>query len=889
MGRLEAILDALPIGVFIADENGTITHVNRQAADIWGGAPPLAPGVAGYSEYKGRWAATGEPLETSDWALARSITSGATVTGQEVVIERFDGGQGVILNAAALLRESDGRIVGAVAGLVDITEQKERERLTQAANRLASEVLADIDFDTRLHKIVAASAEALGADSAGALINNGATVTVKSPLGLPKEVAGLTTSWDEMPFSTASSKADMPLFFVITDDHPLIQRLPDTRSPWRRVLTIPLRARTTVIGSVVLMFVSDRADLSPAEQDFARSVMLTAPVALLNSQVISHEQETRRTSERLNEFNTAVTSTLDLKEVLGRLARLGAETLGVDASAVGLYEGERYRFHAVHRLPQALVDNTVQLEDNMGFLGESRLSQDVTVVECTQGKCPLCAGLAEGFDVQGVLHVPFVVRGDAVGGVSFFHLGEARHFDEHTIDTARKIGVIASLAVHNARLYEEMRRQERLNEALSQIGTAINSTWDFDEIMDFVVKLTAEALDAESAVIYILEDGEWAVRYTHGLPADLIGRKLLNEEIGYSKIAADMRKALIVNEPREDERVCPEIIESYGVKAVLDVPLVVGEEMIGDFSLHHHEEGKQFSSQDSEFANRVAAALPQALLNARRYTQEKAVASTLQSALLALPNRMHGIRFGELYRSATKTADVGGDFYDLFEISEHRVGIILGDVSGKGLPAATLTALVKNTIRAYAYEEHSPAKVMAKTNRVILRGTTLSSFVTVLYAVLDTRDGRLTYCSGGHPPAIIKRADGSLELLGEHSPAIGAWPGMVYEDAVNDLAPGDVLFAYTDGATEARVDSELFGEGRLLEALARSTGTVEDLPKRIYERVLAHTGGTLSDDLAMLAVEFVGDAPQQAARGAAPASKAAALSTGDRSPLRSGR
>lgn len=149
-----------------------------------------------------------------------------------------------------------------------------------------------------------------------------------------------------------------------------------------------------------------------------------------------------------------------------------------------------------------------------------------------------------------------------------------------------------------------------------------------------------------------------------------------------------------------------------------------------------------------------------------------------------------------------------GDFYDLFEIDNRKVGLLIGDVSGKGLKAATLTSVVKNTVRAHAFDRDPPATVMAKVNDCVLRVTDQTSWVSVFLAVYDRSTGTLTYCSAGHPPAVLLRreedAHNEASFLLTRSPAVGAFSEVEFVEDTAHLGPEDILVLYTDGVIEAR-------------------------------------------------------------------------------------
>lgn len=244
---------------------------------------------------------------------------------------------------------------------------------------------------------------------------------------------------------------------------------------------------------------------------------------------------------------------------------------------------------------------------------------------------------------------------------------------------------------------------------------------------------------------------------------------------------------------------------------------------------------------------------------AEAYQAERTVAETIQEALLTVPQKIEGVDFGYLYRPATEAARVGGDFYDLFELEEGKVGIVIGDVSGKGLAAAALTSLVKNTVRAYSYEGDSPSTVMAKTNNVVRRTPTQAMFVTVFFGILDTRSGTITYCSAGHPPGILKRKTERTSFLITGSPVIGAFSGLMYIDDEEVLEKGDILILYTNGVTDVRCDRELFGEERLVSFI-KSLRPVpaKEVTEAIFNEVKICSGGKLVDDIVLLTISLSG-------------------------------
>lgn len=403
---------------------------------------------------------------------------------------------------------------------------------------------------------------------------------------------------------------------------------------------------------------------------------------------------------------------------------------------------------------------------------------------------------------------------------------------------------------------QTLRRGKELGDALTGLDAAMNATRDADEIVETVVRDAAAALGVELAAL-LEPDGEgWSIRCAVGLDA----RRDAVAVLGCGRLVADVvaegKSPMIIADPRAaDPRIGGTCLEALAVRALLAAPLWAHDKVEGVLLFVDPAEQFGFADSEAEFAARLARSLSLALENANLYAAEHRIADTLQAALLDLPDLIPGVSFSHRYRSATEATRVGGDFYDLFDLGSGRVGVIIGDVSGKGLEAAALTSFVKTTIKTHAFDGSPPAAVMTKANDVLIRSLLKASFVTVFFGVLDTWSGRLTYCSGGHPPGIVKGPSDVSMLPGTESPVLGAFADMTFSERDVHLLPGDTLLLYTDGVTEARSPDGFFGEERLAEMVESSDATTPDeMVTAVLEGVLAWTGGTLRDDLALLAL-----------------------------------
>ncbi len=239
-----------------------------------------------------------------------------------------------------------------------------------------------------------------------------------------------------------------------------------------------------------------------------------------------------------------------------------------------------------------------------------------------------------------------------------------------------------------------------------------------------------------------------------------------------------------------------------------------------------------------------------------RIEQELQVAHNIQMGIL--PRRLPELAGLELGALVAPMRAVGGDFYDFIPLSDTRLGIAIGDVSGHGVPAALLMALTVTLLRAEACRDCTPRDVLHAVNRQLLQLTSEGMFVTVLYGVLDYATGEFTYVRAGHEPLIVCSADGEVhEPRLERSQPLGVWENPSLPEQTLGLAAGCALLLYTDGVTEAAGTQEsMFGDERLKAVLgAHRCDPAQAICERLLEQVTAYTGATApGDDIALVCV-----------------------------------
>lgn len=243
------------------------------------------------------------------------------------------------------------------------------------------------------------------------------------------------------------------------------------------------------------------------------------------------------------------------------------------------------------------------------------------------------------------------------------------------------------------------------------------------------------------------------------------------------------------------------------------------------------------------------------------YLREHHIAEMLQQALVPseLPSDMLGCRIATRYQPALLEAEVGGDFYDIFDLEDGKVGVLIGDVAGKGLLAAMRVSAARYAVRSYALLDPRPSKVMALANDALSREEApgFTGMVTAFFAVVDTRIGAVMHTNAGHEPPVIRRANGETHELSAGGPVLGVLGGSAYDEAVTKLGPGDTLVMVTDGITEARRGANLWGKEGLVAYLgsARNQGP-DEVADGIMGAAKAHAGGGLHDDAAIIVLQL---------------------------------
>lgn len=397
---------------------------------------------------------------------------------------------------------------------------------------------------------------------------------------------------------------------------------------------------------------------------------------------------------------------------------------------------------------------------------------------------------------------------------------------------------------------------ELLQQVMRSVGTDLNAQVFSVDCCEVTGNITLHALGAEQAFGAAQDNMQGMASQQDGgaqdggnqiaLPSTVEGLKTGEGEASVKEVELDS--------------------ELSRVLAVQGLPCKGAVLFLGKFAGEQHtwlflreENAEPLSDIELDFLDRVMLLVHSLAVGAEESQQNKHISQALQSGMKNDLQQVEGISAEGIYSSATADAFVGGDFYSMIKLPGRRACIIMGDVSGKGIEAASISSAVKTALSAYAWEGRTPARMVATLNEFLLGFSRVETFATLFVGIVDLATSSLMYCSAGHPPAILVSAQsGEAELLDVQSGVVGAFHDMEYKNGTVRLNEGDILLLYTDGTTEARSpEGAFFGETGLRDMIMDEVPRGFDgLLDRFLSTLDRYTGQRLDDDVAMVALRF---------------------------------
>ncbi len=396
--------------------------------------------------------------------------------------------------------------------------------------------------------------------------------------------------------------------------------------------------------------------------------------------------------------------------------------------------------------------------------------------------------------------------------------------------------------------------------AVLRAGEELGGDRPLSELFQRILDLSIEAVGAERALLATLEGDRVVTQAVHG--------------DGF-KISSAVRDrvlqtgtSLLVNDVLHDENWnARQSISEQQVRTMMAVPLQTKDRVIGMIYLDSRFFIREFTPDDltllTVFANVAAIRIEQERLRAVEEKEKMSRRDLEQAAIIQsgfIPERAPSIPGLDLAGHNAACRTVGGDYYDFFGYPDGRVGIVLGDVSGKGLPASLVMTSLHATVHMLAEEPDDLAHLMSRLDRFVASHCPSNRFVSLFFSVLDSKTGAMTYCNAGHNPPFLVRSDGRVDRLKGGGTVLGIMPDLGYEELRSEMGRGDMVVLYSDGVTEAtNPQDEEFGEDRLAEILKDCRTDPAEVIIETVNRAVADwgAGAPAADDVTLVVVRRV--------------------------------
>ncbi len=683
-------------------------------------------------------------------------------------------------------------------------------------------------------------------------------ITLQASTSARVRARGLNIGWGRGLIGHVARTGEIALANNVMHDARFVHdtALEATRSEF----AIPLRVEKRILG--ILDLQSDRVDAFnqrdvPALQVLADQVA----VAIEDSRIYERQQEQSWVATALLQVAEAVAQASATEEIVATVARLSQMLAGMDACLALLWDEEAQAFRPVAMAgyrPARQMELTQLRLTRGAYPCLDRALMTAETDTCSASDLPEL--WPDGSDAQGQGSgriLPLRTQGQVTGLLVALRLGpDPLTAPQQTILVG--IANYAAIALDNARLLASQREEAWVSAALLQVATVIGQTaYDRAETLATVVRLAPMLLGVPWCAVMLWDEerGGLAVAESHGVPESEPGLRA-----GALHHAWDRPFV----QPLLDGQEMVSCTAGGAVESnCLVYALRARERLLGALAVGLAPQTKTIAGRRLSILSGIAyqaalavetSLLYEATVRQERLQHEMTLARRIQQSFL--PERPPQVEGWALAVDWRAVRGVGGDFYDFIALDERHLGLLIADVSDKGVGAALYMALSRTVVRAAALGSLSPAETLARANRVLLQDARSGMFVSIFYGILDLATGALTYARAGHnPPLFLRAATGAVSTLYPQGVILGVTDEPLLEEAELAVQPGDVLLMYTDGVTEA-IDAheDEFGEERLYAVLQTCAGaSATTVVERVNAAVHAFIGDQAqSDDYTLL-------------------------------------
>lgn len=405
---------------------------------------------------------------------------------------------------------------------------------------------------------------------------------------------------------------------------------------------------------------------------------------------------------------------------------------------------------------------------------------------------------------------------------------------------------------------------------LNDLAIAASSTLEVDQMLDTIVQKSVKAVRAEQGKIMLVTEQQGSPLQTLIRQDNVSGRSAaFNVGTHITGWVLKNQKTLMIENLATDNRFITSEEEKKGIRSVLCVPIWYRANIIGVLMVTNKKTDEPFTENDSRLLSIIAAQSGQLIKNSqlqeetiekKRMEQELFLAQRIQQSLI--PQKIPESESLDIACHFSPADEVGGDYYDFFQIDTGKIGVVLADVSGHGVSAAMIMTMVKGILNTIAHQFSTASEAIGKINLILSRIAPPEMFVTIVFLVFDTERKVLQVSNAGHNPIVYYNGKTHKpDWIKIPSCALNLSLEARYQIEEISLSPNDLFILYTDGVTEAtNSESEMFGEGRLLEAIKKNTDKSADKIIQNIQTDLSRftNNASQSDDIALMAIKFMG-------------------------------
>ncbi len=424
---------------------------------------------------------------------------------------------------------------------------------------------------------------------------------------------------------------------------------------------------------------------------------------------------------------------------------------------------------------------------------------------------------------------------------------------------------LKQLQVENRRLRRAVEELSILND----LATAIGGTSDPMEIMRIIVKRSLKTVHAEQGVITLVDQktSDPSKTFIRTMESSR-EQQAIHPDQSVLGWMMTYQRPLVINDTADDQRF-KGTRWAPTVRSILCVPMIARSMLVGTLTIYNKKDPGGFTEADQRLVAILAGQSAQVLENARLHEEEQTLQAIQEELLVAkeiqsklLPQFKPELAGYDVAGTSRPSQSVGGDFFDFVSLEKGQMCFWLGDVAGKGLPAALTMATIQATLRGSTASSHETSVCLRDANRYICANTTRGMFITLFIGFLDPRKHRLRYGNAGHNRPMLFREGEPVRGLDNGDLVLGFSEEVAYSEWEEELRPGDVLLVYSDGITESMSSNrEQFGEERLARTVEEHRNEpAETIIERIVGQVALHAGGEpQADDLTIAVIKRLGD------------------------------